>query len=347
VVRHTADVAQDRISLGSGFRLQRSYVSKFAFAGSMTLEQRLDQTCSDLLSHLPAIREGNTEAVHDARVAARRMRAYLALLDDGSAEAWKQTATAVKRAGRALGKVRDNDVALSLLAELEQRSPDVAAAAATHRARLLRVQAAAQRKLIKRLEKTLSSSSFARDLSLSRHRHSQTWPRSRQRAGRLVDVLSERAGEARRRMDHATGVYFANRAHNLRGALRRLRYVLELADESDGRRRALKVLRRAQETLGRAHDRQMLLDSVVRAEQRDEALKRSGAGLPAVLEAECRSLYQTYLSARPEIADVCDSILRWSAARRGIRRSRMLKMGALALPPALLLVPRLIRRVPA
>ncbi len=313
----------------------------------MTLEQRLDQACSDLLSHLPAIREGNTEAVHDARVAARRMRTFLALLDEGSADAWKQTATAVKRVGRALGKVRDNDVALSLLAELEQRSPDIAAAAATHRARLLRVQAAARRKLIKRLEETLSSSSFTRDLSLARQRRSLTWPRSRQRAERLVDVVSERAGDVTRRMDHATGIYFANRAHNLRGALRRLRYILELSDESQGRRRALKVLRRAQETLGQAHDRQMLLDTVVRAEREDETLKRSADGLPALLEAECRSLYQTYLKARPDIAEVCDSIQRWSASRRGIRRHRMLTMGALALPPALLLVPRLIRRVPA
>jgi CHAD domain-containing protein len=317
----------------------------------MTLEQRLDQTYRDLLSRLPAIREGNAEAIHDARVATRRMRTILTLLDTpSSAEQWKEIATAVKRTGRALGRVRDIDVALSVLSELEARSPVIAAAAADYRARLLPRQAEAQRKLIKRLEKTVSSSSLSTHLSRPR----LMWSDTRQGAQRMVDMVTDQAQDAKDRIAHATGVYFAKRAHNLRATLRKLRYVLELSGESAERRRALKVLRRAQESLGHVHDRQMLLDDISTAARRDETLKASASGLQAVLEAECRALYQEYLTARVEIVGLCDALLQWSASDRARRRRRrMLTIGAVALPSAALLFVqraknlRPTRRVPA
>jgi CHAD domain-containing protein len=321
----------------------------------MTLEQRLDQTYRDLLSHLPGIREGNPEAIHAARVATRRMRTILMFLEhDSSGEQWKEIATAVKRTGRALGRARDIDVALSLLSDLQERSPGVAAAAAEYRARLLPRQVRAQRKLIKRLEKTLSSSSFSLELDRPRSRPLLKWSETRHAGHQMVAAVADRARDAKDRIGHATGVYFANRAHSVRGTLRKLRYLLELSDESPERRRALKVLRGAQQSLGEVHDRQVLLDDISRAVQRDETLKASAGGLQAVLEAECRALYREYLTARADIVGLCDALLQWSTAdRAGRRRRRMLTIGAVALPSAALLLVqhgrslRPTRRVPA
>jgi hypothetical protein len=106
---------------------------------------------------------------------------------------------------------------------------------------------------------------------------------------------------------------------------------------------------RAQDTLGRIHDRQVLHDDVLRAVKHGEALERSSATLVAMLEAECRTLFERYRAARAEIAELCGAILRWSASQRlSRRRRRVATIGALALPSAaLLLAPRLSRRVPA
>ena len=78
--------------------------------------------------HLPGVRDGNEEAIHQARVEIRRAREMLALAglhaadeegdDDDAIRAVKRS---LKEAGRALGRARDADVVSRLLHELEAR----------------------------------------------------------------------------------------------------------------------------------------------------------------------------------------------------------------------------------
>src|SRR5882672_4315062 len=66
---------------------------------------------------LPAAKAGNATSLHQARVATRRLRAALPLIPPGP-KAEKVT-RAVRRLTRALGPVRELDVALLILNELD------------------------------------------------------------------------------------------------------------------------------------------------------------------------------------------------------------------------------------
>src|SRR5436190_4103896 len=80
----------------------------------------LRQRLVSLLTAMPAAQEGDETSVHQARVASRRLREALPVLgitaDD---EALDRAEKRVRRITRALGPVRELDVTLSLLAELE------------------------------------------------------------------------------------------------------------------------------------------------------------------------------------------------------------------------------------
>jgi CHAD domain-containing protein len=66
----------------------------------------------DFFDQLPGIRDGRPDSVHDARVACRRLRELLPLLDDTRAAEAKPVLVA---AGNQLGRVRDLDVMIALL----------------------------------------------------------------------------------------------------------------------------------------------------------------------------------------------------------------------------------------
>ena len=62
-------------------------------------------------------------------------------------------------------------------------------------------------------------------------------------------------------VDHASGVYFPNRAHQVCIHTKRLRYLVELASTTTRPRddRELTALKRVQSVLGDLHDRELLL----------------------------------------------------------------------------------------
>jgi CHAD domain-containing protein len=311
----------------------------------MTLDQHFQSRFSDLLAHLPAVREGNMDAIHAARVASRRLRAMLPLVaavHRPGEDEWKDARRVVKRTAKALGKARDIDVAVALLTELEMRSPLTAPAAAAYRSTLLPQQTAARRQLIKHLETTeftpveqiaVPSSSFRR----------LTWSRTQHLDRYLTGALMELAQQARDAIEHASAVYFPRRTHTARVALKKLRYALELSTECEARRRGLKLLRNAQDALGQIHDRQVLLDGLERALRKGRHELPSVEALSRVLEAECRTLYSKCLARREDVLRLCNGIEQWSASSGAGRLSgSMVTMGVVALPSAAVLI--LVRR---
>lgn len=302
--------------------------------GMSPIEQSFSSNLHAVLSLIPAVREGDADAIHDARVATRRLRATLPILSGGrSSEAWDEAACALKTAGRALGKARDADVALELLREFETRAPATAATTAAVRAWLLPQHLKRRRKLIKRLE-TLDLGSLANGVGTNGRRRLLPWRAPSLQRG-LIAAIHERAGALREAVERASGVYFPARTHEVRVASKKLRYLVELLDETEPRRRrALKVLRQVQEKLGRIHDREMLVDRLKRM-RRKEDLPESNA-LKQVLEAEARSLFAEYVELRDEIIELAESLQRWSAGSSPAARVRrhMLKMTAVAVPSA-------------
>src|SRR5689334_125105 len=80
----------------------------------------LRQRLVSLLTAMPAAQEGDETSVHQARVASRRLREALPVLGARAhGDALDRAEKRVKRITRALGPVRELDVTLLLLAELE------------------------------------------------------------------------------------------------------------------------------------------------------------------------------------------------------------------------------------
>jgi CHAD domain-containing protein len=279
-----------------------------------------------LLSNLPSVRDGDVDAIHDSRVATRRLRAALPLVSgsDGSKQ-WQPLQRMIRRTGRALGRVRDLDVSVALLEELEFRAPVTAPAAAAMRARLLPKRLARARKLIKRIERM--------DLAMLRDRH--RLPVLRPPSPRmLLGAIGEGAGRARRAIEHASGLYFPKRAHEVRVELKKLRYTVEMLDDADqGRRASLRVFKAAQEALGQLHDREVIARRLKQLARRGEV--PAAPPLADVLEAESRRCFGTYLDARDALLAACDGLLEFSHPHRARRLAGgMLTIGALALPSA-------------
>ena len=247
----------------------------------------------------------------------------------------------LKALGRALGKARDTDEALRLArgdrADARRRPRP---AAAVLRARLLPEQLRQRRRLIKTLEAARSRGARA-----APRRASSREARDVRRTlggGRGI-AAGLRGGRCVRRPDvvetaieHASGVYFPNRAHKVRVAMKKLRYAIELLDSNGGRpaSRRCASLRRAQEALGQVHDREVLRQRLTSlAEDEDipaarELARCARSGVP-------RDLRNLSRRCAPALLAACAELTAWSRqARRARRVPALLLVGAVALPSA-------------
>ena len=281
----------------------------------MNVRHILAARINDLMCEIPGVREGLAESVHDARVTTRRLREVLPLFGDDRATSATRLA---KQLGRQLGRLRDLDVQHELLEEKEKAMPFVALAAASAR-RTIRILAAAERRdLIRALEDTdWQCLGKVRNESSSWRRSFSGWP-SQAWATRLFERLAERGAELRARVEHATGVYFPNRLHRVRIAVKRLRYVVEIADELSVWRppHLLGDLKKLHATLGDLRDAQALVDRIPDLAGADVPTDATSA-LVGVLNADVARLHQRYLPRRARlllIADVCQ--------RRGVAGDR-------------------------
>jgi CHAD domain-containing protein len=264
-----------------------------------------------LARRVPRAFAGDVRAVHRARVASRRLREVLAAaaVHVGGVARVRR---AVRRLTRALGPVREMDVALEELDRAARRHGWTEAQVAAVRRRL----------------ETLKARGGARLVQAARYHRA----RLRDRCRRLADRLPVSATEAEwqqalasrvgRRVDEARAAargcgtrYAPERLHRLRIAIKKLRYTLELMPRTPGLDAAaeLSTLRQAQEQFGRLHDIEVLL-AEVRALQAKKRPARGDAGLASVaqaLERECREIHAGVL---PRIAAV-------DASARNIRRA--------------------------
>lgn len=276
----------------------------------------LRESIEQLLRELPAIREGTEEGFHQGRVAIRRIREALAVMGghyDG--KALSRLGTALASTAKVLGRVRDADVARHVVEHVESRFllPPVIGRL---RSALAREQLAARRRAIKEIE-TLDAPRLHKELQAAR-RSGRFWqPRSPAWRSTIRRHVAARAHEVRSAIAHAGGVYFPNRVHNTRIAIKRLRYALELARATGTFRvpRSLRVLRKVQGALGDAHDREEVLarlNDMKGAATNDAETER----IEHFVRAEIHSLHATYLELRSDILTVCDACGHTKPSRR-------------------------------
>jgi CHAD domain-containing protein len=267
----------------------------------MTLIDRtVDENLTILFSMLPAVRDGNADAIHDARVATRRLRAAAPLLCEDGAD---EPLDAIRSLGRSFGRARDLDVAIERLADVEQRLPGVARSLASLKQALTVRQEKSRRRLITTMEalplEAIAALRPARwFIPLRRDRRHQP----------LQTRIVEQAGELRQAIVRASGVYFPNRTHEVRICAKKLRYLLELLPERQQPTRVLKRLRRVQQLLGRLHDDQTLAD-VIRETREASADRDPYDQALALVDADRRDRFTEYLAQRETLTQAIDQIV--------------------------------------
>lgn len=259
---------------------------------------------SALRTQLGCVFDGDADGVHDARVATRRIRELLRLRpatgnDDDHNQNIVDGFAAI---GRALGRVRDIDARLALVTALETRMAHVAPSLVFVRQHFEARRLVKVRRLIKTLERLDVDAllgvleSTDRD-SIRARLAANGWP------AQLRGLVLERASEALDQMAHATGVYFPNRVHRARVALKRLRYTAEIL-EATGMSRvqpAIKRLTKVQGILGDVHDRQELADWLSRQHGRDGLDPGHVEVTCQMLTAEVLEMHRQYLQRRSAV----------------------------------------------
>jgi CHAD domain-containing protein len=275
--------------------------------GTRTLATLLDEQTSVLRTQLSEVFDGQAAAVHQSRVATRRIRELLALVPaipgrDGEAD----IATGYKAMGRALGRVRDIDVQIDLIRDLEAHAPQAAPSLVLVRQDHDEARLAKMRRLIKTLERLdvdalLHFVGDGHPAGLRTRLTSNGW---RQQIKRLVAERSHSAADA---IEHATGVYFPKRSHQARIAIKQLRYAGEIALRTGfaEMQSALGALKRSQQILGDLHDRHVLADCLKSYAKHRDVDADHVKLTRQVLEGEVHNLHAEYLSRRDAVRNAC------------------------------------------
>ena len=297
---------------------------------------------------LPTAADGAVEPLHQCRVATRRLREILPLC---AAETSRSTAgrarRRLRRVGRALGPVREVDVALALVDALARRR-FVRGQAEDHlRRRLLDEREERREQMLDRL-RSVNTRKLERDLAevarmLGMRRQTDAWAQA------LAARMNRRAGSLRDAVEAAGPLYVADRVHAVRIAAKQLRYALEFA-AATGEARTKNLVRQVknvQETLGRLHDLDVLaaLAQDLIAPAARQPWRGDLERLRLRLEGECRKLHGRYVAKQGLLLDLCGAASKAAGRmlaergggpadeRRAKAGGRVLKMRMAITPP--------------
>jgi len=259
----------------------------------------LDRLADKLTEELEKVRKSpaDVEAIHDARVAARRLLAAGELWAAHVAP-WPSVRDRLPRITRRLGVVRNLDIALDLLRR-GTKQDERARRALSRLLRKLRKKERARvggwlsRRKIDRLQSRMKK--VVRDV---RQKPVLDAPSPPDLAPHFARVMSLFAGR--------TWAPTSEEAHAIRREARRLRYAhetLEWAYEPEDFQRVVKVLGRIQELAGEWHDRCILEKFAAKAIRRGKAAGPL-AGFLAQIQAESKSLSEKFVRAATELTDL-------------------------------------------
>jgi CHAD domain-containing protein len=279
------------------------------------LAQSLGRRVEALAGHLQAALDGDEHAIHQARVATRRLREIVPVVIDTRSRRGERLRRRLKRLTAALGPVRELDVALTLLNTRAAGQP--APAAMALRAHLTERRRAAFEHLreacdpgrARRLLSRLADLVRDRDLA-SRRGHGGLPSRERRRLARGVIDRARDLGTA---VADAGAILIVERVHAVRIAAKRLRYALELTGELRLARTAALVssLRAMQDVLGKLHDLDVLRTEGGRVRTDlplDSIVAKDLGRLSDDIDADIRVLHARYLRGARALAALTDRV---------------------------------------
>jgi len=290
-----------------------------AKATTRSSETLIRHRLSALDRALPGARRGDADAIHQARVATRRLREVLPLVVRGADG--RKLRKRTRGLTRVLGSVRELDVALMTLDELGSQ-PDIPRRGL---ARLRQDITRERRRLLAAMLHELKTRDLERlrRKALTAARRPGVAPagkRTRRRDPRRLPAAearaARRAATVRDAIRNAGGIYLPDRLHDVRIAVKKLRYAMEIARELKGSRATarIRMLKGTQDLLGRMHDLEMLIARIraVQGASTDPPSLEVSADLDQLvrrLETECRQLHVQYVDRRKKLFDLCDHVM--------------------------------------
>ena len=305
-----------------------SYIMPALTRRSKLLKERLDR----FSRVLHGVENGDIRALHRARVASRRLRELLPLLQLDHVTANKLNRR-LRRVTKRLGTVRELDVLLMLIDELHvsRRSRSapigrvgvaVSKARDDARKRLFHhLPIGGLRRISRKLGKLVDELAEQENAKPQNAEVKSAWRWA------IEARLAKRASRLRVALNDAGAVYLPDRLHDVRIALKKFRYAVELAADamSVDRRAELRMLTRGQEVLGRMHDLQVLIDRVrdVQASLTPPsvAVWRELDTIIESLDEDCRRLHGRYMRARDGLLVIADKYARGPAPVRTRRHA--------------------------
>ena len=275
-------------------------------------ELLIRQRLGALSRALPSARAGDIGAVHQARVATRRLREALPLVARGSSG--RKLAKAVRRLTRALGPVRELDVALLTLDEFAT-GRDVPRAGVLALQQVIRQERARLHRDMTRSIDRCRLDKLTGKLLLHAQKRDRLGPRPRAADPKQLAAARERASRRAERLrasiENAAAIYLADRLHEVRIAVKKLRYALEVSRELSGSRAMARIrtLKEAQDLLGRMHDHEVLIARVRGVQGSKAPNLRLSADLDKLvrrLETECRQIHGQYMALRKKLLAITD-----------------------------------------
>ena len=292
---------------------------------SLPLVRLLERRARALHRQLAAAVAGKDTGVHQARVASRRLREALPVLTEGLPHTGAGKAQRkIQRLTRALGSVRELDVTLHLIDETGDKPGVPRAALAEVRALVIEEREQRRGVMLERL-KEVDTDKLARRLDSVREalRHPATGHAWR---AALALRIAKRARRLEKAIEHAGQIYAPEGLHEVRIAAKKLRYALEIADESGAVscKEPLRTIKRVQDALGRLHDLQILqhhVAAVGAAPRHRRSTPDAGlAVLSRLIEDECRHLHGRYVASLPSLRESVEAARRDIPVRLTARR---------------------------
>ena len=282
--------------------------------GSRLVWQSLVEQQDRLRAAIAKLRAARPGDVHDARVAARRLRALLAtyrpLFDQRRAQRLRR---GLRDFARGLSGPRDADVRRDLLLAVAQRVPRFAAADTRCLRSALRRDCAKSRRAMREL---LGNEDWAESAGILADRRTLAALRLRSAVElpELMELVDQPWREAGNRL--AAGPGSPAQLHRLRLILKRCRYALEsVSSLQPGRAgRVVDRLRSAQDSLGE------YLDAVAARKWLKGNDAMLGQRLVRRLDDELTALVKKLKAqARRRVAGLVPAYVKWGMALRGLR----------------------------
>jgi CHAD domain-containing protein len=284
-----------------------------------------------LKRHLPGAIKGDDRAVHQARVASRRLRESVPVLSAGlKGSKANKARRKIRRLTGALGMVRELDVTLTVMDELAASGEVPRAAIDALRAHVLTERQQRRDVMLEKLDGVDAEKLDRRLASVCEALGQAETEQWRQVLGKRLLKRSKRLAKA---VDQAGQLYAPERLHDVRIAVKKLRYGLELAAGGGIKAAAplVRTLKRVQEMLGRLQDLQVLLEHVAMIQAGDNGHRVPRATFDTLghrIEDECRRLHGRYVAASHAlialVAEVRSTVV--PALAHPPRRTRSLKM---------------------